>query len=188
MRGRGGSVLDLAAHCNRLSPQPGNLTRIQGSTRELRGKTAVDRKPPAVVHARLARSLDRARERGQRGRLSRLEECVRQGKPVQYRRGPRHCDRGQSSANPLGEEPGKGRAASDPASQETYCVRARSPPILGSRGSTCDSAGCGGEASAAARVRFAVVSLPCPNVSLTRHPSWHSVVRAGGSRAAEHST
>ena len=71
MLGRGGSVLDLAAHCNRLSPRPGNLTRFQGDARELPGKTAVDRKPPAMVHARLARSLDRARERGQRGPFSR---------------------------------------------------------------------------------------------------------------------
>jgi hypothetical protein len=71
MLGRGGSVLDLAAHCNRLSPRPGNLTRFQGDAHELPGKTAVDRKPPAMVHARLARSLDRARERGQRGPFSR---------------------------------------------------------------------------------------------------------------------
>lgn len=62
-----------------------------------------------------------------RGDFHDLRKCARQGKPVQYRRGPRHCDRGQSSANPLGEEPGKGRTADDPASQETYCVRARGP-------------------------------------------------------------
>src|SRR5450432_3468631 len=106
------------------------------------------------------------------------------GKPVEHRRGPRHCDRGQSSANPLGEEPGKGRAANDPASQETYCVRARCSPFWGVTVRLATPRGA--EARRRLRTGMRGPRFFCRAPTRRSHAtSWHSVVRAGGPKTAE---